>query len=91
MKAVVLVEGESDRIAVETLAVRRSRKRSLPLEAQFHDWLHNWKVRYAAALVNALDLDRVPAPLADVLAYVGSTSTQRPGQAGRSSTEHRWK
>jgi hypothetical protein len=45
-------------------------KRLLPLEAQLHGWLHNWKVRYAAALVGALDLERVPAPLSGVLAYV---------------------
>jgi hypothetical protein len=45
-------------------------KRLLPLEAQLHGWLHNWKVRYAAALVQALDLDRVPAPLNSVLANV---------------------
>jgi hypothetical protein len=45
-------------------------KRGLQLEAQLHGWLHNWKVRYAAALVEALDLDRVPAPLDAVLAHV---------------------
>jgi len=45
-------------------------KRLLPLEAQLHGWLHNWKVRYAEALVDALDLDRVPAPLDGVLAHV---------------------
>ena len=45
-------------------------KRSLALEAQLHGWLHNWKVRYAAALVEALDLRRVPEPLEGVLAYV---------------------
>lgn len=45
-------------------------KRSLLLEAQLHGWLHNWKVRYAAALVDALDLDHVPPPLEGVLAYV---------------------
>jgi hypothetical protein len=45
-------------------------KRCLTLEAQLHGWLHNWKVRYAAALVGALDLERVPAPLDGVLAYV---------------------
>lgn len=43
-------------------------KRTLPLDAQLHGWLHNWKVRYAAALVEALDLDRVPPPLDRVLA-----------------------
>jgi hypothetical protein len=48
-------------------------KRGRPLEEQLHGWLHNWKVRYAAALVDALDLDRVPRPLDAVLAYVGPT------------------
>lgn len=45
-------------------------KRLLPLEAQLHGWLHNRKVRYAGALIDALDLDRVPAPLDSVLAHV---------------------
>ena len=45
-------------------------KRSLPLVAQLHGWLHNWKVRYAEALVDALDLDRVTAPMDGVLANV---------------------
>jgi len=43
-------------------------KRALALDAQLHGWLHNWKVRYAAVLVEALDLDRVPPPLDGVLA-----------------------
>ncbi|MFP5245300.1 MAG: TOPRIM nucleotidyl transferase/hydrolase domain-containing protein [Thermoanaerobaculia bacterium] len=47
---------------------RQPDKRALGLEAQLHGWLHNWKVRYAAALVEALDLDRVPPPLRGVLA-----------------------
>jgi hypothetical protein len=47
---------------------RQPGKRLLTLEAQLHGWLHNWKVRYAAALVEALDLDRVPPPLDGVLA-----------------------
>ena len=45
-------------------------KRGRPLEAQLHGWLHNWKVRYAAALVDALELERVPPPLDGVLARV---------------------
>jgi hypothetical protein len=45
-------------------------KRDRPLDAQLHGWLHNWKVRYAAALVEALDLERVPPPLDAVLAHV---------------------
>lgn len=47
---------------------RQPEKRALALDAQLHGWLHNWKVRYAAALVEALDLDRVPPPLDGVLA-----------------------
>jgi hypothetical protein len=49
---------------------RQPGKRDLALDAQFHGWLHNWKVRYAAALVEALDLDRVPPPLDAVLKCV---------------------
>jgi hypothetical protein len=44
--------------------------RARPLEAQLHGFLHNWKVELAAALVGALDLDRVPRPLDGVLAHV---------------------
>jgi hypothetical protein len=44
--------------------------RARPLEAQLHGFLHNWKVELAAALVEALDLDRVPRPLDGVLAHV---------------------
>ena len=45
-------------------------QRAKPLEAQLHGWLHNWKIRYAAPLVDALDLDRVPPPLDRVLGRV---------------------
>ena len=44
-------------------------QRAKPLEAQLHGWLHNWKIRYAAPLVEALDLTRVPQPLDDALAH----------------------
>lgn len=49
---------------------RQPEKRALAPEAQLHGWLHNWKVRYAAALVEALDLSRVPPPLDGVLTFV---------------------
>jgi hypothetical protein len=45
-------------------------QRAKPLEVQLHGWLHNWKIRYAAPLVEALDLTRVPRPLELVLAHV---------------------
>jgi hypothetical protein len=64
-----LVEERGQLAAFRTYQ-RQPGKRSLSLDAQLHGWLHNWKVRYAAALVDALDLDRVPPPLAGVLAYV---------------------
>jgi OLD-like protein len=47
-------------------------QRAKPLDAQLHGWLHNWKIRYAAPLVEALDLERVPRPLEQVLAHVGT-------------------
>ncbi len=47
-------------------------QRAKPLEAQLHGWLHNWKIRYAAPLVEALDLDLVPRPLEQVLAHVAT-------------------
>lgn len=47
-------------------------QRAKPLEAQLHGWLHNWKIRYAAPLVEALDLERVPRPLEQVLAHVAT-------------------
>lgn len=39
------------------------------LEQQVHGFMWNRKFRYAQLLVDALDLDRVPHPLAGVLAY----------------------
>ena len=61
-----LVE-ERGQLAAFRIYQRQPEKRALSLEAQLHGWLHNWKVRYAAALVEALDLDRVPPPLDGVL------------------------
>jgi hypothetical protein len=45
-------------------------QREKPLEVQLHGWLHNWKIRYAAPLVEALDLTRVPRPLDQLLTHV---------------------
>ena len=41
-------------------------------EQQLRGFLTNWKIRLAAPLVNALELDRVPRPLDGVLAHVES-------------------
>jgi hypothetical protein len=64
-----LVEERGHLAAFHTYQKQRH-KRSLPLEAQLYGWLHNWKVGYAEALVDALDLDHVPAPLDGVLTHV---------------------
>lgn len=64
-----LVEERGQLAAFRTYQ-RQPEKRVLSLEAQLHGWLHNWKVRYAAALVEALDLDRVPQPLDGVLTHL---------------------
>jgi hypothetical protein len=48
-------------------------QREKPLEAQLHGWLHNWKIRYAAPLVDALDLGRVPQPLDGLLDAVSGS------------------
>jgi OLD-like protein len=39
-------------------------------EEQLRGFLNNWKIRFAAPLVEALDLGRVPRPLDAVLAHV---------------------
>ena len=49
---------------------KQPEKRELSLERQLHGFMWNRKVRYAPLLVAALDLDRVPRPLAGVLAHV---------------------
>lgn len=45
-------------------------KRGLTLEEQLWRFMWNRKIRYAPLLVDALDLERVPRPLAGVLAHV---------------------
>ena len=51
---------------------KQPEKRALSLEAQLHGFMWNRKIRYAPLLVQALDLDHVPRPLAGVLAHVSS-------------------
>jgi len=60
-------------LAAFTTYRKQPAKRAKPLEVQLHGWLHNWKVRYAAALVEALELDRVPPPLDGVLDAVSGS------------------
>ncbi|HZR96552.1 MAG TPA: TOPRIM nucleotidyl transferase/hydrolase domain-containing protein [Gaiellaceae bacterium] len=44
--------------------------RGRPLPEQLHGFMHNRKIEYARLLVDALDLSRVPEPLAGLLASV---------------------
>ena len=64
-----LVEARGQLGALTTYR-KQPAQRDKPLEAQLHGWLHNWKIRYAAPLVEALDLARVPPPLEQVLNHV---------------------
>jgi hypothetical protein len=43
--------------------------REEPIETQLSGFLWNRKLEYGALIVNALDLDRIPRPLAGVLAH----------------------
>jgi len=72
-RMLTLVEGRGQFGAFTTYR-KQPAQRAKPLEAQLHGWLHNWKIRYAAPLVEALDLDRVPRPLEQVLAHVATAS-----------------
>ena len=67
-----LVEARGQ-LAAFTTYRKQPAKRGKPLDLQLHGWLHNWKVRYAAALVEALELDRVPPPLDGVLDAVSGS------------------
>ena len=44
--------------------------RARATEEQLRGFLTNWKIRLAAPLIEALDLDRIPRPLDGVLRYV---------------------
>jgi hypothetical protein len=47
--------------------------RQRAIEAQLSGFLWNRKLEYGVLIVNALDLDRIPRPLAGVLAHALST------------------
>jgi hypothetical protein len=44
--------------------------REEPIEAQLRGFLWNRKLKYGVLIVNALNLDPIPRPLAGVLAHV---------------------
>jgi hypothetical protein len=74
MVAFVAAQGEAT--AFETFQ-RQPFQRGRPLAAQLRRFIgtkSGRKIRYGAALVDALPLDAIPAPLAGVLEFAGSAS-----------------
>jgi predicted ATP-dependent endonuclease of OLD family len=67
VEALIEAQGESSRFRTFQKQVE---KRALSREQQLHGFMWNRKIRYARVLVEALDLARVPRPLARVLAHV---------------------
>jgi hypothetical protein len=51
--------------------------REEPLEAQLRGFLWNRKLEYGVLIIEALELDRIPRPLAGVLAHVLPTRSTR--------------
>jgi hypothetical protein len=51
--------------------------REEPLEEQLRGFLWNRKLKYGVLIINALELDRVPRPLAGVLAHVLPEESRR--------------
>jgi hypothetical protein len=64
-----IIEREGELGRFETFR-KQLAKRDLPFEEQLWGFMWNRKIRYATLLVEELDLDRVPRPLAGVLAAV---------------------
>jgi hypothetical protein len=59
------------------------------LEQQVHGFMWNRKFRYAQLFVEALDLNRVPHPLAGVLAHATSAQRRRSATDGAPSSSPR--
>jgi OLD-like protein len=64
-----LLEAEGELGAFRTYQ-KQPAHREEPLEEQLRGFLWNRKLKYGVLIINALDLDSVPRPLAAVLAHV---------------------
>jgi len=64
-----LIEAQGEYSRFRTFQ-KQLEKRGLSREEQLHGFMWNRKIRYARPLVEALDLARVPRPLARVLEHV---------------------
>jgi hypothetical protein len=63
-----LLEAQGELNAFRTYQKQLAHRRRA-IEAQLNGFLWNRKLEYGALIVNALDLDRIPRPLAGVLAH----------------------
>jgi hypothetical protein len=68
------VLAEQDELRAFRTYQKQPAHRARPLEEQLHGFMWNRKQKYAVLLVEAIDLGRIPRPLARVLAHV----VQRP-------------
>ena len=66
------VLAEQDELRAFRTYQKQPAHRSRGLEEQLHGFMWNRKQKYAALLVEALDLERVPRPLDRVLAHIES-------------------
>jgi OLD-like protein len=71
-----LLEAQGEVSAFRTYQ-KQPAHRDEPIEAQLRGFLWNRKLRYAELIVDALDLDRIPRPLAGVLAHVLPEESRR--------------
>jgi hypothetical protein len=77
-----LLEAQGELRAFRTYQ-KQPAHREQPIEAQLRGFLWNRKLKYGVLIVNALDLDRVPRPLARVLAHVLPAERKRGAKQGR--------
>jgi hypothetical protein len=81
-----LFEAQGELTAFRTYQ-KQPAHRQRSIEAQLSGFLWNRKLEYGALIVNALDLDRIPRPLAGVLAHalaVSASGRRRARQGPRS-------
>ena len=63
------VLGEQGELSAFRTYQKQPAHRARPLEDQLHGFMWNRKQKYAALLVEVIDLERIPRPLDRVLAY----------------------
>jgi hypothetical protein len=71
-----LLEAQGELSAFRTYQ-KQLAHREQPIEAQLRGFLWNRKLKYGVLIIEALDLDRVPRPLAGVLAHVLPAESRR--------------